>query len=117
MSDTIKNKHVLGGLTLRDLTGKINDLRVWSVELDGQLCERFVLSANRMDLWDADHRCYDEEPADRIIDLDTPVKVRDGKVVLIDPVTGFEETMVFGRTEFVPSNISILEETRPTGNR
>ena len=31
MNDIIKNKHVLGGLTLRDLKEKIDSLHVWSV--------------------------------------------------------------------------------------
>ncbi len=36
MNDILKNKHVLGGLTLRDLKEKIEALPVWSVEIDGE---------------------------------------------------------------------------------
>lgn len=117
MNDILKNKHVLGGLTLRDLKEKVESLRVWSVEIEGSLYERFVFHGDTLDLWEIDERYIDNEPADRAIDLDTPVKVRDGNVILLDDISGIEETIVFGTTAFVPTRIEILEGTRMRRNR
>lgn len=108
MNDTLKNKHVLGALTLRDLKGTIDALRVRSVEIDGQIWERFVLRADGLHMWSTEEHYLDAEAADQIYDLDMPAKVKDGKVILTDVVTGIEETLVFGRTEFVPTKIEIL---------
>lgn len=116
MSELV-NKHVLGGLALRDLKEKVESLRVWSVEIEGHLYERFVFHGNTLDLWEIDERYMDNEAADRAIDLDSPVKVRDGNVILLDDISDIEETIVFGKTAFVPTRIEILEETQPNGNR
>lgn len=108
MSDVLKSKHVLGGLTLRDLKQKINDLRLWSVEINGRLYERFAFYADRVGIWRVEEHYQNDETADLGYDLDYPAKVKDGKVIVTDPETGTEETFVFGKTEFVPTRIEIL---------
>jgi len=105
--NTLENKHLLGGLILRDLREKIEALRVWCVEIDGESWERFHFNPDKIELWTS-HSEYEEDfPADECIDLDTPAKVRDGKVILTDPVTGTEQEMVFGRMQFIPQGIEI----------
>lgn len=108
MSDVLKSKHVLGGLTLRDLKQKINELRLWSVEIDGELYEKFVFYAKEIEIWSTEEHYEHDEPAARAYDLDYPAKVKDGKVIVTDPETGVEEVLVFGKTEFVPTKIEIL---------
>jgi len=111
MNDTIKNKHVLDGLALRDMKGTIESLRVCSVEIDGQLYERFVFRADSLKVWASEDQYLDEDGdinADLIYDLDMPVKVRDGKVIVTDLETGVEDTLVFGDFNFVPTKIEIL---------
>lgn len=108
MSDVLKSKHVLGGLTLLDLKQKINDLRVWSVEIDGELYERFVFYNDRIEIWRVEEHYQNDETADLGYDLDSPVKVKDGKVIVIAHDNGVECTFVFGKTEFVPTSIQIL---------
>jgi len=108
MNDTLKNKYVLNALTLGDLKETIRDLRACSVEIDGELYERFAFYNHGIEIWKVEEHYQDDEPADRGYDLETPVKVRDGKVIVTDVVTGMEETLVFGKTEFVPTKIEIL---------
>ena len=107
----LENKHLLGGLTLRDLREKIESLRVWCVEigyvkgLDRESWERFHFNPDKIELWKS-HSEYEEDfPADECIDLDTPVKVRDGKVIIT--ASGVEQEMVFGRMQFIPQGIKI----------
>jgi len=109
MNDILKNKHVLGGLTLRDLKEKIEALPVWSVEIDGELYERFSFYSDKIEVWKSDEHYMHDEPADLGYDLESPVKVRDGKVILLDEITNIEETMTFGAIKFVPTDIDILE--------
>jgi hypothetical protein len=104
-NDIVKNKHVLGGLTLRDLTSQFEG---FDVKIEGLFYMANSVTKDALELWDTTERCYDNEPADRTIDLDTPVKVKDGNVILIDVITEIEETMVFGKTEFVQTKIEIL---------
>jgi len=108
MNETLKNKHVLGALTLRDLKETIEALRLWSVEIDGELYERFAFYADMVEVWKDEQQYRDDEPADLGYDLESSVKVKDGKVVVIDPVTDMETTLVFGKIAFVPTKIEIL---------
>jgi hypothetical protein len=108
MNDTLKNKHVLGALTLRDLKETIFALRLCSVEIDGELYERFAFYSDMIEVWKDERQYQDDEPADLRYDLDSPVKVKDGKVVVIDPVADMETTLVFGKIAFVPTKIEIL---------
>jgi hypothetical protein len=103
----LENKHLLGGLTLRDLKEKIESLRVWCVDIDGYFWERFQFNPDKIELWKANSEYEEDFPADEAIDLDTPAKVRDGKVIITDPVTGTEQEMVFGRMQFIPQRIEI----------
>ena len=105
MSDIVKNKHVLGGLTLGDIGDKIKGLEV---DIDSLLYPVARISGEVLELWETTDRCYDNEPADRTIDLATPIKVKDGAVILLDELTDIEETMVFGKTEFIQRRIDIL---------
>jgi hypothetical protein len=105
--NTLENKHLLGGLTLRDLKEKIESLRVWCVEIDWEHWERFQFNPDKIELWKANSEYEEDFPADEAIDLDTPAKVRDGKVIITDPVTGTEQEMVFGRMQFIPQRIEI----------
>ena len=100
----LENKYVLGGLTLKDLKDEIDGLEV-RIEDVHYVVVGF--SGEVMELWETPERCYDNEPADRTIDLDTPVKVRDGNIVLLDDITDIEETMALGRTEFVKKKVEI----------
>ena len=113
MNDIIKNKHVLGGLTLRDLKEKIDSLHVWSVEIDGELYERFGFYNDKIEIWKSDEQYMQDFPADQGYDLDSPVKVRDGKVILLHCISDVEVTMTFGKMMFVPTDIDIdiLERT------
>jgi hypothetical protein len=108
MNDTIRNKHVLGALTLRDLEETIEKLRLWSVEIDGELYERFSFYADTIKIWKGEQNYIDDLPADLGYELDSSVKVKDGKVVAIDPVTDVETTFLFGKIAFVPTKIEIL---------
>jgi len=108
MSEVLKSKHVLGGLTLRDLRESIKELRVRSVEIDGAFWERFYLSKDKLELWESRLSYEHEEPADDYYDLNFPVKVKDGKVIVVDPLDGDESTLVFGNFEFVPARLEIL---------
>jgi len=110
MDQVLKNKHVLGGLTLCDLKQTVESLRLWSVEIDGQLYERFVFRADGLKVWTAEEQYIDDDGdlnADIVYDLDMPAKVRDGKVIVTDLDTGVEDTLVFGQTAFVPTKIEI----------
>jgi hypothetical protein len=108
MNDIIKNKHVLGGLTLRDLKDAVKELRVHSVEIDNTLWERFHFGNDNLELWASSTSYEHEEPADDYYDLNFPVKVKDGKVIVVDPLDGDESTLVFGKIEFVPARLEIL---------
>jgi len=109
MNDILKNKHVLGGLTLRDLKEKIESLPVWCVEIDGESYERFSFYNDKIGMWKSDEQYMQDFPPDQVYDLDSPVKVRDGKVILLDCISDIEETMTFGKMVFVPTDIDILE--------
>lgn len=108
MNDTIKTKHVLGGLTLRDLKGAVKELRVNSVEIDNTLWERFHFGNDNLELWERGASYEHEEPADDYYDLNFPVKVKDGKVIVVDPLDGDESTLAFGKIEFAPVRLEIL---------
>lgn len=114
MNDIIRNKYVLGGLTLGDIRDKIKGL---DVEIEGIFYLSMEISGEALQLWETTERHYDNEPADRTIDLDSPIQIKDGAVILLDDLTGFKETMVFGETRFVQTKIEILEETPPQGNK
>ena len=101
----LENKHVLGGLTLRDLKCQLKD---FDVNINGIFYMAKHVSDDGLELWETLERMYDNEPADRTIDLDTPVKVRDGDIILLDDLTSIEETMSLGRTEFVKKKVEIL---------
>lgn len=103
--NALENKHLLGGLTLRDLVGKIESLRVWCVEIDGEHWERFQFNPDKIGLWKANSEYEEDFPADECIDLDTPAKVRDGKVIIT--ANGTEQEMVFGKMQFIPQRIEI----------
>lgn len=104
MSELV-NKYVLDGLTLRDLTSQLKDV---DVNIDGIFYMAKSVTEDALELWETLERLYDNEPGDRIIDLDTPVKVRDGNIILLDDLTGVEETMTLGTTQFVKKNVEIL---------
>lgn len=104
MSELV-NKHVLGGLTLRDLKCQLKD---FDININGIFYMAKHISDDGLELWETLERMYDNEPGDRTIELDTPVKVRDGDIILLDDLTGTEETMTLGRTEFVKKHIEIL---------
>lgn len=114
MNDIIRNKYVLGGLTLGDIRDKIKGLEV---DIDTVLYPVARISGEVFELWETTERCYNDEPADRTIDLDSPIQIKDGAVILLDDLTGFKEMMVFGETRFVQTKIEILEETPPQGNK
>jgi len=101
----LENKHVLGGLTLRDLKGHLNEC---DVNIDGIFYMAKSVNDDALELWETLERMYDNEPGDRTIDLDTPVKVRDGNIILLDDITNVEETMTLGTTTFVKRDVEIL---------
>jgi hypothetical protein len=103
--NTLEKRHLLGGLTLRDLVVKIESLRVWCVEIDGEHWERFQFKVDKIELWKANSEYEEDFPADEGIDLDTPAKVRDGKVIIL--ASGTEQEMVFGKMQFIPQGIEI----------
>ena len=105
MNDIIKNKYVLGGLTLGDIKDKIKGLEV---DIDTVFYPVSRISGEVLELWETTERCYDDEPADRTIDLDNPIDIKDGAVILLDDLTGFKEMMVFGEMRFVQTKIEIL---------
>ena len=105
MNDTLKNKYVLGGLTLRDLREIVEEMRVYSLKIDWRIYERFEFTEDGLEIWETQERSYDGEPANRVIDLDIPVKIEDGGLVINDPNIGEEETIVFGKLDFTPSKI------------
>jgi hypothetical protein len=105
MNDIIRNKYVLGGLTLGDIRDKIKGLEV---DIDSVIYPVARISGEVLELWETTDRCYDNEAADRTIDLDSPIYIKDGAVILLDELTGFKETMVFGETKFVQTRIEIL---------
>jgi hypothetical protein len=102
----LENKHLLGGLTLRDLIKKIDGGHEVRIN-DIFYATSNVVDEERFELWETLERLYDNDPPDRAIDLDTPVKVRDGSIILIDPVTDTEDTMELGATEFKKINVEI----------
>jgi hypothetical protein len=101
----LENKHLLGGLTLRDLKDKVETIGVWCVDIDGYFWERFQFNPDKIELWKANSEYEEDFPADEAIDLDTPVKIRDGKVVVT--IAGVEQEMTFGKMQFIPQEIKI----------
>lgn len=105
MSDIVRNKYVLGGLTLGDIRDRIKGLEV---HIDGALYYPAArISGEVLELWETTERHYDNEPPDRTIDLDSPIKIKEGTVILVDDLTDIEETMVFGEMKFVQTRIEI----------
>jgi hypothetical protein len=100
----LENKYVLGGLTLKDFKDEIRD---FEVRIDDIHYVMVGFLDDVMELWETPERCFDNEPADRTIDLGTPVKVRDGDIIIFDDLTGYEETISLGRTEFVKKKVEI----------
>ena len=100
MDDIIKAKHVLGGLTLGDLKDQIKGLHVF---IDGTLYGSTYISGEVFQLWASPLR----HGASRNIDLDSPVKLKDGKVILLDRNGLFEETITFGQLAFTEKKIEI----------
>lgn len=107
MNETLKNKYVLGALTLRDLKDRLEGREVKINDLF-YACSSCV--ENQLELWETLES--DNEAPDRKIDLDTPVKLRDGSLVIEDQLTGLEEILTIGRLEFVKERIEIdLKDT------
>lgn len=103
----LEKKHLLGGLTLRDLKEKIESLGVWCVEIDGEHWDRLQFNPDKIELWKANSEYEEDFPADECIDLDTPAKVRDGKIIFTDPATGTEHEMILGKMQFIPQAVEI----------
>ena len=104
MSDVVRNKYVLGALTLGDIRDRIKGLEV---DIDTVLYPVVRISGEVLELWETTERHYNDEAADRTIDLDSPIKIKDGAVILLDELTDIEETMVFGEMKFVQTRIEI----------
>ena len=104
MNDVVRNKYVLGALTLGDIRDRIKGLEV---DIDTVLYPVVRISGEVLELWETTERHYNDEAADRTIDLDSPIKIKDGAVILLDELTDIEETMVFGEMKFVQTRIEI----------
>lgn len=104
MNETLRNKYVLGALTLRDLKDRLEGMEV---KIDELFYAFSSVVENNLELWETLERMYDNEAPDRKIDLETPVKLKDGSLVIQDIMTGLEETLKVGRTEFVQEKIEI----------
>lgn len=104
MNDVVRNKYVLGALTLGDIRDRIKGLEV---DIDTVLYPVVRISGEVLELWETTERHYNDEAADRTIDLDSPIKIKDGAVILLDDLTDIEETMVFGEMKFVQTRIEI----------
>jgi hypothetical protein len=104
MDDIIKAKHVLGALTLGDLKDQIKGLEVY---IDDVFYAVQRIEDDFLMLWETSERYYHDEGADRLIDLSTPIKLRDGHIIILDEFSNIEETMVFGKNEFTEKKIEI----------
>jgi len=96
MNDIVKNKHVLGALTLGDIKDQIEGLEV---EIEGAFFPKTRISAGELQLWETIDRRYRDNPY-RKIDLNSPIKVKGGSVFLSDAAWcgGKEQQMDFGKT-------------------
>ena len=107
--NTLRNKYVLGALTLRDLKDRLEGRET---KIDDIFYATSSVVDENLELWETLERMYDNEAPDRKIDLETPVKLKDGSLVIQDILTGFEEILTVGRTEFVQEKIEIdLKDT------
>ena len=110
--DIIKAKHVFGDLTLGDLKDHIKGLEVY---IDDIFYAVQRIEDDFLMLWETSERYYHDEGAftdvgrgaDRLIDLSTPVKLRDGHIIILDEFGNIEEKMVFGNIEFKEKKIEI----------
>ena len=95
MNDIVKNKHVLGALTLGDIKDQIEGLEV---EIEEAFFPKTRISGGELQLWETINRRYRDNPY-RKIDLNSPIKVKDGSVFLSDSRwPGGEEEMKFSKT-------------------